>query len=72
MEARARITDILSKVPKPDGLGPHAHRQLRAVFILEKIGTPACKQILESLEKEAVNVTVKSRAKEAALKIAAK
>jgi hypothetical protein len=72
LEARNRIKDILSRIPKADGLGSDAHRQLRAIFILQRIGTPECLAILERVERTALDRTVLSRAKEAALRLSQK
>jgi hypothetical protein len=69
LEVRTRIERILSNVPKVEGLGAYAHRQLRAVLLLEQIGTPECKTILERLAREAGNPTVKARAQEAVARL---
>lgn len=62
LDGQILIQDILAKVKKVDGLGPHDHRLLRVVFILEKIGTPECLPFLKRIEKESSHPAVKTRA----------
>jgi hypothetical protein len=69
LELSRRIQEILSRLPKVEGLGKHAHRQLRVVFLLETIATTECKRILELIERDALDPTVKARAREAILRL---
>jgi len=69
VETRSRIETILASVPNADGMGPHVHRQLRAILVLEKIGTPECKSLLMDLERNAPNSTVTARARESQIRL---
>jgi WD40 repeat protein len=52
LEMRRRIEDILSKL-EPGPLPPEMLRTLRAVEVLEHVGTPAARRCLEALAKGA-------------------
>jgi WD40 repeat protein len=49
LEVRRRAEDLLRKLKGGTGVAPDRLRARRAVEVLEKIGTPAAKELLESL-----------------------
>ncbi len=51
-EVQRRVEDILGKLSRPTPTPEHLRIQ-RAVMVLEQIGTPEAKQLLENLAKEA-------------------
>ena len=69
-EVRRRLKDASSRIPMVDGLGEDAHRQLRAVFILERIATTESCTILKKIEQEAMHPAVRAAARTASASLA--
>lgn len=62
MEVRRRIEDVLSKL-EPSTLPPETLQVLRAIEILEHIGTPTARRCLEALAKGAADARQTREAK---------
>jgi hypothetical protein len=63
LEMRRRAEDLLAKLQSP-ALSPHALREIRALSVLERIGTAEARQLLEAIAAGApgVRLTVEAKA----------
>jgi Tol biopolymer transport system component len=64
-EARVRLGKVLDKLGGESALTPEQNRDLRAVRVLEGVGTPEARKLLESLVKESPGWWVSQEAKAA-------
>jgi dipeptidyl aminopeptidase/acylaminoacyl peptidase len=64
-EARVRLGNVLDKLGGESALTPEQNRDLRAVRVLEGVGTPEARKLLESLVKESPGWWVSQEAKAA-------
>ena len=70
-EARKRLEETLAKLTAPTASG-ETLRSLRAIEVLEMIGTPEAKTVLESLAKGTPDAAVTVAAKESLLRLGGK
>src|SRR5262249_20722939 len=63
LEVRRRVEALLAKRAGDDGLGGDQLRQLRGVRVLEQIGSPEARELLESLSKESLPPALGSEVK---------
>ena len=68
-EARRAITELLEKLSDKGGLPPEQVRPLRVVELLENLGSPEAKKLLETLAKGRAEAPATAAAKEAAKRL---
>ncbi len=70
-ETRRAIEDLLEKLRAKGGPPPELVRPLRAVEVLESLGTPAARKLLETLTKGQAEAPLTAAAKEAMARLSA-